>query len=124
MTRNMSDMSNKILTRIFGNLCSSPHEPMFIGPRTYVHRLMNPIIPKGGSLQAKRQGRGSLCTRLIISLLLMMVLGVNSVWGVDYKYIIINNKGNKAFNYTIRGDIEYSSIDKEQLCVHPKAKSV
>ena len=46
------------------------------------------------------------------------------MWGVDYKYIIINNKGNKAFNYTIRGDIDYSSINKEQLCVHPKAKSV
>ena len=43
---------------------------------------------------------------------------------VDYKYVIINNKGNKAFNYTIRGDITYSSINKEQLCVHPKAKSV
>ena len=42
----------------------------------------------------------------------------------DYKYVIINNKGNKAFNYTIRGDITYSSINKEQLCVHPKAKSV
>ena len=70
---------------------------MFIGPRTYVHRLMNPITPKGGSLQAKRQGRGSLCLarasrhygscpmalRLVVTLLLMMVVGVNYVKADD-----------------------------------------
>ena len=47
-----------------------------------------------------------------------------STRATNYKYVIINNKGNKAFNYTIRGDINYTSINKEQLCVHPKAKSV
>lgn len=43
---------------------------------------------------------------------------------INYKYVIINNKGNEAFNYTIQGDVNYSSINKAQLCVHPKAKSV
>ena len=56
---------------------------------------------KGGSLQAKRQGRGFLCNsslRLAVTLLLMMVVGVNTVWGqinIDFsgKYCIANKNG-------------------------------
>ena len=48
-------------------------------------------------------------------LLLMLTLGFGETWADDYKFIIINNKGNQAFNYTI-------STTTTQ--VHAKAKSV
>ena len=54
----------------------------------------------------------------------MMVLGVSEMWAADYKYIIINNKGNEAFNYIISTGTTYASIDNTKFCIHPKAKSV
>ncbi|MBQ9362438.1 MAG: hypothetical protein IJT97_03345, partial [Bacteroidaceae bacterium] len=48
----------------------------------------------------------------------------DKVWGADYKYIIINNKGQECFNYTIYGNTSYNTIDKTKLCVHPRAKSI
>ena len=58
------------LTRNFTNLCSSAHEPMFIGTRTYVLR--------------------------IFLFVMMMVTGVN-VWGQDEGlYYIDNNNGHSG----------------------------
>lgn len=39
----------------------------------------------------------------------------------NYKYVIINNKGNKAFNYSTDNSTSYG---KTTLAIHPKAKSV
>lgn len=42
------------------------------------------------------------------------------MWAADYKYIIINNKGKKAFNFSTNN----TSTGKTTLAIHPKAKSV
>ena len=41
--------------------------------------------------------------------------GAAQVWAGNVKFIIVNNKGNKVFNYT---------IDTSTLQIHEKAKSV
>lgn len=54
-------------------------------------------------------------------MVLMMTFGTTVSWGqTNYKYIFINNKGNKAFNYST----DNTSIGKTTLAIHPKAKSV
>ena len=58
--------------------------------------------------------------RTLLLLVVMLVMGVGEMWGDDYKYIFINNKGKQAFNFSTT----YSSNDKTKLYIHPKAKSV
>ena len=67
---------------------------------------------RGGSLQAKRQGRSFLCTRLVVTLLLMLVVGVNSAWGQDYSgvYYIANDNSAKGSDDTT----PYSSATDDQ----------
>jgi hypothetical protein len=50
----------------------------------------------------------------------MMVVGVGEMSGADYKYIFINNKGKKAFNFSTNN----TTTGKTTLAIHPRAKSV
>ena len=59
-----------------------------------------------------------------ILLLYLLSSLINVMWGADIQYIIINNDGKNCFQYVIKGDYNYSSIDKTKLCVHPWARSV
>ena len=45
-------------------------------------------------------------------------------WGADIKYYIINNQGKVCFQYVIQDAVNYTSIDKTKLCVHPWARSM
>ena len=58
--------------------------------------------------------------RTMLLLLLLMTAGASTAWGQNYKYIFVNNKGKKAFNYSTNN----TTIDKTTLAIHPKAKSV
>ena len=63
--------------------------------------------------------------KALILLLFLLVGGAASgAWAADIKYHIINNQGKECFRYVIKGDYNYSSIDKTKLCVHPWARSV
>ena len=58
-------------------------------------------------------------------MILLMLVGLAlKASAVDIKYHIINNQGKECFRYVIKGDYNYSSIDKTKLCVHPWARSV
>lgn len=48
-------------------------------------------------------------------MLMLLMAGAAQVWAGNVKFIIVNNKGNKVFNYT---------IDTSTLQIHEKAKSV
>ena len=62
--------------------------------------------------------------KVTLMILLMMVGLVLKANAADITYHIINNNGKECFRYVIKGDYNYSSIDKTKLCVHPWARSV
>lgn len=62
--------------------------------------------------------------RKVTLMVILMLVGLELRAGADIKYHIINNQGKECFRYVIKGDYNYSSIDKTKLCVHPWARSV
>ena len=95
----------------------------------YTHLIWEPAI----SVRARRTASPLLTDResapyglfrTLLLLVVMLVMGVGEMSSADYKYIIINNKGNEAFNYIISTETNYNSIDKTKFCVHLKARSV
>lgn len=61
-----------------------------------------------------------------IATLLFLLVGnlLQQMWAADVKYYIINNQGKVCFQYVIKDGLNYTSINKSELCVHPWARSM
>lgn len=69
-------------------------------------------------------------TRKVTLMVILMLVGLALRAGADIRYHIINNQGKECFRYVIKDDLSYESkatagFDyKNELCVHPWARSV
>ena len=69
-------------------------------------------------------------TRKVTLMVILMLVGLALRAGADIRYHIINNQGKECFRYVIKDDLSYENkatagFDyKNELCVHPWARSV
>ena len=61
---------------------------------------------------------------ITILILLLLSCLFSKALAADIKYYIINNQGQVCFQYVIKDNLTYTSIDKTTLCVHPHARSI